>query len=68
MDGTKTTQSNTDSARQGRDKRAEALAAYKTGTERALPIDNPYRWLVANHDNNPQHRGMQSECPVCRLP
>jgi len=51
-----------------RDKRAEALAAYKTGTERALPIDNPYRHLVANHDNNPAHRGMQSECPVCRLP
>lgn len=50
---------------QGRDKRAEALAAYKAGTERALPIDNPYRWLVANHDNNPQHRGMQSECPAC---
>ena len=54
--------------KQVRDKRAEALAAYKVGAERNLPIDNPYRHLVANHDNNPAHRGMQSECPVCRLP
>ena len=54
--------------KQVRDKRAEALAAYRTATEDALPIDNPYRHLVANHDGNPQHRGMQPECPVCRLP
>ena len=50
---------------QSRDKKAEALAAYKAATEGALPIDNPYRHLVANHDGNPQHRGMQPECPAC---
>lgn len=48
-----------------RDKSAEALAAYRAGTTASLPSDNPYRWLVANHDGNPQHRGMQPNCPAC---
>jgi hypothetical protein len=48
-----------------RNKREEALAAYYAGTAAKLPVDNPYRWLVQNHDFNPQHRGMQVNCPAC---
>lgn len=48
-----------------RDKWTEALDAYRSDTALALPVDNPYRWLVQNHDGNPQHRGMQTNCPAC---
>jgi hypothetical protein len=50
-----------------RNKWAEAQDAYRHGSERDLPSDNPYRWLVANHDANPSHRGMQRDCPACSL-
>jgi hypothetical protein len=48
-----------------RDKHAEALEAYRNGTTRDLPGDNPYRYLVQTHYGNPAHRGMQPNCPAC---
>ena len=51
-----------------RDKWQEALLAWKIGTTKSLPSDNPYRYLVSVHDEGIQHQGMQTNCPACSEP
>ncbi len=45
--------------------RAEALRAYQAGVPAALPADNPWKWIVADHRYGAHVRRPFRRCPAC---